>query len=102
MDDACTLPIAELPGRLAEFDVLFAGSDSVERLSPQHLRLHLHGNADLEAKARDLTDRETQCCSFFTFTVTPAGPGRVTLDIQVPPRRREVLDRFAERARASR
>jgi hypothetical protein len=101
MDDACTLPTAERPLRQAEFDALFAGTVSVERLSPQHLRLHLHGNADLEASVRDLTRRETQCCSFFAFTVTAARPGRVTLDVEVPPGRVEILDGMAARAGAS-
>jgi hypothetical protein len=98
MDDACTLPTAERPLRQAEFDDLFARTVSVDRLSPQHLRLHLHGNADLESVVRDLADREAQCCSFFTFTVSPAAPGQVTLDIEVPPARAEILDGLAMRA----
>jgi hypothetical protein len=98
MDDACTLPTAERPLRQAEFDDMFARTVSVERLSPQHLRLHLHGNADLESVVRDLADRETQCCSFFTFTVSPAEPGQVTLDVEVPAERAEILDGMAMRA----
>ena len=98
MDDACTLPTAERPLRQAEFDDLFAGTVSVDRLSPQHLRLHLHGNADLESVVRDLAEREAQCCSFFTFSVSAAEPGQVTLDIEVPAARREILDGMATRA----
>ncbi|MFC7479812.1 hypothetical protein ACFQX7_06905 [Luedemannella flava] len=42
--EACTLPTAERPLRLAEFDALFAtAAHEGERLSPTHLRLTLTG-----------------------------------------------------------
>ena len=100
--DACTLPTAEQPLRLAEFDDLFATAvRRVETLSPTHARMSLTGEAGLAATVRDLTARETECCSFFTFTVTPE-PVRdgvtLTLDIEVPAQYTDVLAALIQRA----
>lgn len=46
--------------------------------------------------------RETNCCSFFTFTVSaePTTDGeRVTVDVRVPAPYADVLQSLAERAR---
>jgi hypothetical protein len=95
--DACTLPTAERPWRVAELDALLASVTALERPSPTLLRLALGGGDDLLATARDLAARETACCSFFTFTVTRADGG-VRMDVTVPPGRVDVLDALAERA----
>ena len=96
--EACTLPTAERPLRLAEFDALFtAAVRQVEPVSPTHARMRLAGPAGLEATVRDLAARETQCCSFFTFTVTPDGDG-VLLDVAVPAQYADVLASLAGRA----
>ena len=95
---ACTLPAAERPLRLAEFDDLFAMAlRGQERLSPTRLRWRL--DAAAEQAARDLTRREAECCSFFTFTFSPAGHA-VHLDIDVPPAQAGVLDTLAGMAAA--
>src|SRR5690348_14433517 len=100
--DACTLLTAERPLRLAEFDELFATAVRlVEPLTATHARLHLTGPAgttDLADRVRDLTARETGCCSFFTFTVTPDGDA-VVLDVEVPAAYAEVLSSLTSRAR---
>jgi hypothetical protein len=99
----CTLPTAEQPLRLAEFDALFAGLISLDRLGPSHVRMHLAGPADLADIVRDLTARESECCSFFTFAATSvpgASDGRVTLDIEVPLAYAAVVEALAERAEA--
>ncbi|MFI6163183.1 hypothetical protein ACVMYR_12845 [Micromonospora sp. PTRAS2] len=99
--DACSLPTAEQPLRLAEFDQLF--HDAVrraDRLSPRRLRLHLDGAAEVERTVRDLTARESACCSFFTFNVARPRPEALTLNVQVPAAHVDVLDALAERARA--
>jgi hypothetical protein len=92
--EACTLLTAEQPLRLAEFDALSATGSGV-RLSPTQLRLDL--GADVDA-IRDLARRESECCSFFTFTITTPQPGRVCLDIEVPAGHVNVLDALAKRA----
>lgn len=93
--EACTLPTAEQPLRLAEFRDLLVGTvRRVTRVSSEHLRLELAGPPGLEATVRDLTDRETRCCSFFTFTVTSGDS--VVLDIRVPAAYTSVLDSLAE------
>jgi len=97
---ACTLPAAERPVRVAEFDELFAtGLRGQQRLARTRLRWRLDVAA--EATARDLTSRETECCSFFTFTFTfaPAGDA-LQLDVEVPAGHAGVLDALASRAAA--
>jgi hypothetical protein len=100
--DACALPTAERPLRLAEFDALFGTAvRRVESAGPAHVRLRMTGPAGLTATVRDLTARETECCSFFAFTVTPepAGDGEaLTLDVEVPAEYADVLDSLARRA----
>ena len=51
------------------------------------------------ATAADLTARESQCCTFWLFTLTMAG-GRVMLDVRVPPGKVAVLDALVVRAQA--
>jgi hypothetical protein len=98
--EACTLPTAERPLRLAEFDDLFATAlRGQQRLSPTRLRWRLDPAA--EPTARGLTARETECCSFFTFTFAPADCA-VQIDVEVPGAHVDVLDALAERAAAER
>jgi hypothetical protein len=93
---SCTLPMAERPLRLAEFDDLFGTYlRGQQRLSPVLLRLLLDPAA--EEAARDLTGRESACCSFFSFVFSPAD-GAVQLDVGVPATRVRVLDVLAARA----
>ena len=99
--DACTLPTAERPVRRAEFDDLFALTRDVDRRAPTLARLTFSGTDDLVETVRDLAARETECCSFFHFTVT-AEPGGVVLDIEVPPVRVAVLDAIESRLPALR
>jgi hypothetical protein len=92
--DACTLPTTERPLRIAEFDDLFA----VVRRSvrPESTRLSLVLPRDNEAAARDLAQRESECCSFFTFEFEPVGDD-VMMHIVVPPSQIEVLDAIEAR-----
>nr|WP_255413923.1 thioredoxin domain-containing protein [Pseudonocardia sp. MH-G8] len=100
--DACTLPTTEQPLREAEFDALFAAAlRSMERPEPELLRLILDGDSEVETVVRDLTVRESSCCSFFDFQLI-AGDGGLMLDVRVPEARIEVLDGLARRAEAAR
>jgi hypothetical protein len=83
----CTLPTAERPFRVAEFDQLFADHlRRAERVDPQTLDLTL--DPESLATVEDLTARETECCSFFTFTL------ELHLRVRVPPTKTAVLDGF--------
>jgi hypothetical protein len=94
----CTLPTVERPLRLAEFDELFAAAlRGQQRLAPTRLRWRLDPTA--ESTARDLTGRESSCCSFFTFAFAPAGDS-IQLDVEVPAEHVDVLDALAARATA--
>ncbi|MFE6923482.1 hypothetical protein ACFVAV_20830 [Nocardia sp. NPDC057663] len=97
--DACTLPTAEEPIRVAEFDRFFAESvHGMARPAPTQLELQLAADAD--AAARDLAARESNCCSFFTFDFDTTGTGLV-MRVGVPAAYVEVLDAFAARVEAS-
>jgi hypothetical protein len=97
--DVCTLPTAERPLRVGEFDSLFArGLRDVERSAPTELRLTL--DSAVEATARDLVARETACCSFFGFAFS-SDDGRLLLKVSVPQAHIDVLDGLAARAVAS-
>ncbi|HZN81513.1 MAG TPA: hypothetical protein VFC01_17775 [Mycobacterium sp.] len=96
--DACTLPTAERPLRVAEFNDLFTFVVRAQRQDPQRLDLILR--RIVEAPARDLARRESECCSFFTFEFESAGDDLV-MHIAVPPEHVEVLDALEARATAS-
>lgn len=99
--DACTLPTAEQPLRVAEFDALFATAlRRLERREPGWLRLVLAGDPNVDASARELIARESTCCSFFDFQLTPAG-GELQLDVRVPDTRVDVLDGITLQAHAA-
>lgn len=99
--DACTLPTEAQPLRVAEFGDVFAASlRGVLRVSSTRLRLEL--DAAAEDTVRDLTARETDCCGFFSFSLTSAESDTVWLDVQVPASRVEVLNGLAAQAQAAR
>jgi hypothetical protein len=96
----CTLPTAERPARAAEFSELFRHAvTGTERIGPQQLRLTLRRDRQIAAQAAELAAAETECCSFFTFTLTVANDC-LLLDVSVPPARVEILDALAGQARA--
>jgi hypothetical protein len=72
-------------------------------MRPDRLRLSLRGGESLSERVRHLTEREGVCCSFFTFTLTPATADdpartRLLLDVEVPRNCIDVLDALADRA----
>jgi hypothetical protein len=96
--EACTLPTVERPLRLAEFDDLFASAlRGQQRRSPTVLRWDL--DPAIEVTARDLTSRESSCCSFFSFTFDTSR-NALQLDVEVPTAHVGVLDALALRAAA--
>ncbi|MPZ83278.1 MAG: hypothetical protein GEV28_23945 [Actinophytocola sp.] len=93
---ACTLPTAERPLRVAEFDGLFASAvRGVDRVAGG-LRLALTPTPEVAATVAGLAARETGCCSFFTFTLT-ATAGALELGIAVTDGHDDVLDALAAR-----
>lgn len=100
--EACTLPSAEQPLRVAEFDEVFrAALTGVCWEGPTRVRLTLTGPSWLAGRVQDLADRETACCSFFAFTMTPA-PGGVLLEVTVPEAHIAVLSALVARAEVTR
>lgn len=98
---ACALPPSQLPLRVAEFDGLFAEAvRGVERVGPTRLRLELQASPQVAGRAAALVAAETECCSFFTFTLT-ATSGGLALEASVPTPHTGVLDGLADLAVAA-
>lgn len=91
--DSCTLTPPEQSQRLIEFDNLFSEATACERVTPQALKFTLPSGR--EADARDLAERETQCCSFFTFEFL-AGE-QLELRVIVQPEYVKILDTIESR-----
>ncbi len=91
------MPTALRPLRLAEFDALFTESARSVELDGDVVRMRLAGSAGLRARVRELVEREKACCSFFTFLVE-GHDGDLTLQISVPPERRDILTALVDRA----
>jgi hypothetical protein len=99
--DACTLPTAQRPLRVAAFDELFTQAvRGIERPGPARLRLDFRAGPQIAGRAAELAAAETDCCSFFTFTLTVTG-GSLVLEVTVPKSRIGVLDALAARAAAA-
>ncbi len=94
---ACTMPTYKRPSRLAEFDELFTtATRSVTRYGDT-VSIRLSGDMRLPDRVRDLAQRESSCCSFFTFNVDGSADD-LTLTISVPLEHRNILDALANRA----
>jgi hypothetical protein len=95
---ACTLSEAGRLARAAEFSQLFSEAvRRVERPDPTWLRLELEPGSGPAGRTAELMAAETECCSFFTFTLTAAA-GILILDVRVPAAQASVLDTLADRA----
>ncbi|MFC4496334.1 hypothetical protein ACFPA8_19595 [Streptomyces ovatisporus] len=95
---SCTLPTEDRPLRLAEWDALFATQVTAPSWpEPLRLRLELPAGAESQERTRDLAARESECCSFFGFTVAVT-PAAVVLDIAVDQEHEAVLHAMAARA----
>lgn len=90
------MPSAERPLRLAEFEAL-VGSNLICQDRTDERRLRWLLEAKSEAPIRELADRESECCSFFSFTIT-ADAGGVRVDVEVPGEGTATLDALQARA----
>ncbi|MGW7262254.1 hypothetical protein [Streptomyces sp. NPDC054842] len=98
---SCTLPKEERPLRVAEWDGLFAERlREVSRPHPLRLRLDLGSDTSVEGPIRALVEKESGCCSFFTFTVT-THTGALLLDVTVDEVHAPVLNALAARSGAT-
>ncbi|MTE14600.1 hypothetical protein [Nocardia aurantiaca] len=96
---ACTLLTVDQPIRVAEFDQFFTTSSRATR-RPGPVRLEVIVDPDAEAVARELAERESSCCSFFSFDFSAGAEGLV-IGVGVPTAYTEVLDAFAARAESA-
>lgn len=99
--DACSLPTEQQPLRVAEFDALFQDTLRwAERRDDTWLRLGLAESDGTYDRARELTARESACCSFFAFDVQRAD-SEIVIDVRVPAGRNSVLDGLHRQAVAT-
>lgn len=96
---ACALPLADLPGRMAEWDALIAESVDVAGVGRGRVRLTLDRARTSPAAVADLAGREAQCCSFLTFELT-VGERELTLEVTADAGHEEALDVLVRRAQA--
>ena len=95
---ACTLPSADRPIRVADFDALFeAHLRHVDRPTLTRARLVMAAGPGVADRVRRLAAAESTCCSFFDFTVTERAD-EVDLDVAVPPTYADVLSGLVARA----
>jgi hypothetical protein len=88
---SCTLPTGEQPLRRKEFDELFAHDvRAVHAESPDRIRLELHVDPGVAARAASLAVKEAGCCSFFAFELAIGG-GTLSLAISTAPGHEEAL-----------
>jgi cell wall-associated NlpC family hydrolase len=100
--EACTLPTAQRPLRVAQLDDLFTTHlRSIEHPRDNAVRMVLVGDTALAQRTQALADAESSCCTFFTFTVSPLDDGQVALDIRVPAAYADVLAALTRRAEAA-
>ena len=90
--DACTLPTAERPLRLAEFEDLFADHLTVTTWVGDRLRLSLSGDAGLREQVADLTARENAVLLVLRLHAVDGSADAVVLEVGVPAQRQEILD----------
>jgi hypothetical protein len=95
--DACSLPIADQPGRVAEWDTLFATAVRRVETVPGGVRFELDRSRAKVAAVADLADRESQCCAFFSFGVTIARDA-VALTVDADPEHVDVVEALTARA----
>lgn len=96
---ACTLPSAEQPIRVAEFDDLFSSAlRGTDRPAPTRLVLTLASAPGRADAVRELTRRESECCSFFTFALDDQDDEMLLLEVAVTPAHVAVLDAISARA----
>lgn len=95
--DACSLPIADQPGRVAEWDTLFRTAVRTIETVPAGVRFELDRSRAGVAAVADLADRESQCCAFFTFGVTVRSE-TLALSVGADREHADVVEALAARA----
>ena len=79
---ACTLPAADMAGRLDDWLGVLSHVTEREQLADGGLRLSLDSTVPLDELAR-LAAAEQGCCAFFGFAITVDGRG-VALEVRAP------------------
>ena len=98
---SCVLPSEQKPLRQDEFDALFQSEvTAVDRGAEREAVFEFRPDPVTAGRIADLAARETQCCSFFEFTVVITA-GRLTTHVRVPQAQVEVLDALVTRVRTS-
>jgi hypothetical protein len=93
---ACTLPRADLRGRLGVFDTLAADALLDQTPIPDGVRSRFRDTADVERRVQELVALESQCCAFLRFDVR-RDDGAIVLEITGAPDAQSVIEQFFAR-----
>ena len=93
---ACTLPAAEMPGRLALVDTLAADALLDRHPIAGGMRSRFHGDPDVERRVHELVALESRCCAFLRFDVT-RDDDAIVLDITGSPDAQPVIEQLFTR-----
>jgi hypothetical protein len=96
---ACTLDAGDLPDRIAEWQAFYRSSVTAADLGAGTLRLLLDPSESTLSAAASLSQRETQCCAFFDFSISLEAEQR-WLTVTVPAGADETLSSFADMLRS--
>jgi hypothetical protein len=88
---ACTLPVTEVPGRLALIDALTVEA----RVEPLPGGIRARFGREAETRVREFVALESRCCAFLRFDVRVEDD--VTLDVTGPPDARPVIEALFSR-----
>jgi hypothetical protein len=90
---ACTLAVADVPGRLARLDTLTADALLDRQPIPGGMRSRFRDAPAVEPRVRELVALESECCAFLSFEVGRAGDA-IVLDITGSPDAQPVIEQF--------
>jgi hypothetical protein len=96
---ACSLEPAEQPGRVAEWDALFATWVRSVVPADDGVRLLLAPAPGRASVVADLADREARCCAFLAFGLTVTS-STLVLAVRADDEHSDVVATLAGRARS--
>lgn len=88
-DIACTLPVAEMPDRMDDWQLILAHVTGREPTADGGLRLSLDPAVPIQELAR-LVAAEQACCAFFAFAITVDARG-VALEVSAPAQAADIV-----------
>jgi hypothetical protein len=90
---ACTLPVTQVPGRLALVGTLADDALLDGRPIAGGMRWRFHDAPGIERRVREVAALESECCAFLRFGIARED-GAIALDITGPADAQPVIEQF--------